>query len=162
LDDATGADTGVSFGDVVNVTIDGVSWEGAHDRSCIRSRGKVTCKITNNSNFNLSRGAVPTMHCIWNANDWADSIVVIEDSHIFGYQQATYPFMLAGSTSTTEGGLVDRNNWGVLNVSSPRTSTGGTPLTDFTISPLGNQSNLGSLPRTSNVPGKQWHNGTLV
>jgi hypothetical protein len=161
-DDATGADTGTSLGDVVNLAIDGVSWEGAHDRSCIRSRGKVTCTISGNSNFNLSSGSVPNMHCIWNADNWADSIVVLEDSHIYGYQQATHPFMLAGTTSSTEGGLVDRNNWGVLNVSSPRTSQGGSALTDFTVNPLSNQSNLGSMPRTGAVPGKQWHNGTLV
>jgi hypothetical protein len=161
-DDATGAGTGASLGDVVNVAIDGVSWEGAHDRSCISSFGKVTATIKNGSNFNLSSGSVPNMHCIWNASNWADSLVVLEETHIYGYQQATYPFMLTGTTSSTEGGLVDRNNWGILNVSSPRTSQGGTPLSDFTISPLGNQSNLGTMPRTSAVPGKQWHNGTLV
>jgi hypothetical protein len=161
-DDSIGAGTGASIGDVVNVAIDGVSWEGAHDRSCIRSRGKVTATIKNGSNFNLSSNAVPLMHCIWNAADWVDSLVVLEETHIYGYQQASHPFMLAGTTSSTEGGLVDRNNWGVLNVSSARTSTAGTPLADFTISPLGNQSNLGTMPRTSGVPGKQWHNGTLV
>jgi hypothetical protein len=161
-DDATGADTGVSLGDVVNVAFDGVSWEGMHDRSCIRSRGKVTATINNGSNFNLSSGSVPNMWCVWNANDWADSIVVIEETHIFGYQQASHPIMLSGTTSSTEGGLVDRNNWGILNVSSPRTSQGGSALTDFTVNPLSNQSNLGSMPRTGNVPGKQWHNGSLV
>jgi hypothetical protein len=160
--DTTKGGTGTaSFGDVINVLFDGVSWEGSHDRALIRSFGKVTAKVTNQSNFNLDSGGQPLCDCVWRGTNMLDSIITIEDTHIYGYQQAANPLEFSGF-STTEGGLVDQNNWGTLNVSSPRTSEAGTSLTPFESNPLGNQSGLGLMPRTSKTPGKMWRNGTVV